>query len=316
MNIQDYYKNKIILITGGSGFIGKNLVYKLLELEVKHIIIIDKNTHDNNNNNNNDNNITYIKCDLLNNSETIIINQLTFDIMFHLAANVSTIDNTYTNSKINDNLISFCNLIKICETNNSKLIYASSCTVYGNSDIPNIVGKEELPLNNYAKSKLAMDNYIRNNKNNISIPVIGIRYFNVYGPGEEHKGEMMSMIGKMIYNIRKNNNIELFEFGEQSRDFVYIDDVINCTLLAGISNISNIYNCGYGISVNFNYIFKIIYDHYKNNSKIIYIPNKYNFLQTKTCADITIATECINYLPLFNIHDGIQKYICNINNYI
>jgi len=306
--METFYENKTILVTGGTGFIGKNLINKLLKLNVKHIIIFDRTIKYKFKN---VTNITYINGNLL--TDIDIINQYNFDIMFHLAANVDTTCNDHDNM-IKTNFNSFYKLIQICEIKNAKLIYASSAAVYGNSESPNCVNQGETPLNIYGQSKLMMDSYLKNNKDTIKIPVIGIRFFNVYGPGELHKkNNMMSMIGQMIINIKNNENIKLFEFGEQKRDFVYIDDIVYCNLLAGMHNISNIYNCGYGQSVDFNLIYNIIYNKYNNDSQIIYIPNIYKFFQLNTCADISATTYYINYIPKFNITDGIEKYIDDFN---
>jgi len=142
---------------------------------------------------------------------------------------------------------------------------------------------------------------------------IGIRYFNVYGNGEEHKKSMMSMIGQMINKIKNNNDDNLFEFDEQKRDFVYVKDIVKCNLLAGMSDKSNIYNCGNGESVNFNTIFNIIKSYYSNTlSKINYIKNTYNFFQLEILAYLKEMTDNLQYIPYYDINKGIYDYIYNL----
>jgi ADP-L-glycero-D-manno-heptose 6-epimerase len=297
---KEYYDGKNIVVTGGTGFIGSNIVNKLLKYPINHIYIFDrtlKKTWDTNK-------ITYIKGNLL--TDLHLLKEIKFDIMFHEAANVNT---TCIDKKnmIDTNYIAFIKIINICIQNNAKLIYASSAAVYGNNEPPNTVGINEEPLNIYGESKLMMDEYIRNN--NFNIPIIGLRYFNVYGNGEEHKQSMMSMVNQMINKIKLNQVVNLFKYGEQKRDFVFVKDVVNCNLLAGISTKTGIYNCGFGEAINFNDIFSIIYNYYKNDSKINYIDNHYAFFQKYTLSNIDTTKKELGYEPKYNINKSIEKII-------
>lgn len=302
-----YYQNKTIVITGGTGFIGRNIVNILLKYRVKHIIIFDrtiKYTW------NNTSKITYIKGNLL--YDIDILKNKEFDILFHEAANVDTTD---MNEKlmIETNYTSFIKLVHLCINKNAKMIYASSAAVYGNSAIPNTSGINEFPLNIYGKTKLMMDEYILKNKTFIPIPIIGIRYFNVYGNGETHKKNMMSMIRQMINKINNDEHINLFEFGEQKRDFVYVKDVALCNLLAGLTDETYIYNCGSGISTSFNDIFEIIKRNYPNKkSKINYIKNTFDFFQNETLAQLDETSKKLNYKCFYDINNGITDYITGL----
>ena len=306
-NFIHYYKNKTVLITGGTGFIGRNIVNELLPY-VKNIIIFDrtiKYTWDSDK-------ITYIKGDLLNDTDINHLYSYDFDILFHEAANVDTTCSDEINM-VNTNFTAFKKLISLCETKLAKLIYASSAATYGNTDCPNSVGVNEIPLNIYGRSKLMMDNYIRENKDTLKITVIGLRYFNVYGNGETHKNNMMSMVTQMKHKIQNNIDVNLFEYGEQKRDFIYVKDVAKCNLLAGMSDSTNIYNCGYGDSISFNKIFEIIKTYYKSDSKINYIKNNYDFFQNETQAEITDTTKYLKYYPTYDIIKGIYDYISIMN---
>jgi ADP-L-glycero-D-manno-heptose 6-epimerase len=301
-----YYAGKKILVTGGTGFIGRNIVHELLNCDVTEVVIFDrtiKHTWD-------DARVKYIKGDLLYDFD--ILKDIDFDIAFHQAANVDTTC-TDEDNMIRTNYDSFVKLVKLCSEKNAKLVYASSAATYGNTPIPNQVGSNEYPINIYGKSKLRMDNYIRENKDSLKNTVVGLRYFNVYGPGEEAKGKMMSMIGQMILKIKEGLDVRLFEFGEQTRDFVYVKDVVVCNLLAGIQTTTGVYNCGYGDYVSFNKIFEILKSFYKNESKIIYITQPYDFFQVSTKADISETSNDLGYHPLFDISKGIYEYINNLS---
>jgi ADP-L-glycero-D-manno-heptose 6-epimerase len=123
---------------------------------------------------------------------------------------------------------------------------------------------------------------------------------------------MKSIVGQMIDNIKINNDVNLFEFGQQKRDFIFVKDVVMCNLLAGLSTTSNIYNCGYGESIDFNKIFNIITSNLITTSKINYIKNIYNFFQNETLADIKYTNNNLLFYPSYDIEKGIKDYISNI----
>ena len=301
--LYEFYRDKRILVTGGTGFIGSNIVEGLLDYDVAKITVFDrtiKKTFYN------PFKITYIQGDLLHDIEKL--DEIEFDVCFHEAANVDTTC-TDADNMMSTNFQAFVNLINICEKKHARLIYASSAAVYGNSSHPNRVGTDESPLNIYGESKLAMDKYVQNYQGDISIT--GLRYFNVYGPGEDHKNNMRSMVKQMMDKIHEGRDVELFEFGEQKRDFVYVKDVVRCNLLAGMKNITGIFNCSHGVSVSFNEIYKIIYSYFRNDTKLVYIKNKYDFFQNNTLADMTETKSQLEFVCKYNIVEGIYHYMSN-----
>jgi len=300
------FDNKKILVTGGSGFIGSNIIKYLL----KHKNIEIYNFSDEVSKIQNDK-IVFIEGNLLCESDMEKLNNIKFDYIFHQAALVDTTVND-KDLMLKTNTNSFKKILNITKKHNCVLVYASSAAVYGNSEPPNSVGSYETPTNIYGESKLKMDilalDFIEKNP---KLNIVGLRYFNVYGPGEQHKGKMASMIYQLYLQMSNNKNPRLFKYGEQKRDFVYINDIVEANIKAALSNKSGIYNIGFGKSRNFNDIVKIINKTIDKNLEIEYFDNPYDFYQNHTEADIA---NDIEYQPKYNLEKGIQDYISILKN--
>ena len=304
-------RDKKILITGGAGFIGSNLTLALQEkwLENKYYIIDDFSSGDF------DNLIGFKGKVIAKDISKIDLNHYFpqgLDIIFHQAA---ITDTTITNPKeiIFKNVEGFQNILEFTIKSKARLIYASSAGVYGNSPCPMRVGKGEEPGNLYGFSKLIADNlarkYFKKYRDNI---IVGLRYFNVYGPGEKHKGKMASMIWQLYLQMKAGKRPRIFKYGEQKRDQVYIKDVIEATLLALKSPKSGIVNIGTGRAVTFNEIVQILNQVLGTNLEPEYIENPHSFYQNFTEADLTEAKELLGYQPKYDIEKGIQDYLSQI----
>lgn len=199
-------------------------------------------------------------------------------------------------------------------------VYASSTAVYGNSPAPYEAGVTPTnPLNIYAKSKLAFDDYAKDFAKE-GMNVTGLRFCNIYGPGEEHKGSRMSMIGQIIRTVKENNPVKLFEDGEQKRDWVYVEDAAGFTVGAAEQPEGRgfaIYDIGSGEATTFNRLMEVInenMDAWCNvRGNIRYIPCPFadeyqNFTQCK----IEAAKQMLGYSPKFDVDYGIMSYIQTI----
>ncbi|MCE9789072.1 ADP-glyceromanno-heptose 6-epimerase [Shewanella chilikensis] len=306
----------MIVVTGAAGFIGSNLVKALNNLGRSDIIAVDDLTDGTKMFNLADCEI----ADYLDKADFIEqITQGQFDnkveVIFHQGACSSTTEwdgkfmmaNNYEYSKT---------LLHFCERTGSQFIYASSASVYGGSDKFIEQREQEKPLNVYAYSKFLFDQYVR--QHSFTTQVAGLRYFNVYGPREQHKGGMASVAFHFNNQIKANGICRLFqghddfEDGKQLRDFVYVEDVVKVNLwLWQNPSVSGVYNCGTGQAQSFNDVANaVIAYHGKGEIEYIPFPDKLKgAYQSYTQADLT-RLKAAGYTQAFKtVEEGVPEYL-------
>ncbi len=317
------FNNKNILITGGAGFIGSNIAFYLQHNHPHaNIVVFDKFQSNDYFPSGNYSALGHFKNLIGFKGQTIagnIINatdlqQLTgikWDYIFHQAA-IS--DTTVTDQSLviqtNTNSLNF--FIDLALRDNAHLVYASSAGTYGNSPSPNRVGNGEVPENVYGFSKLMMDNLLWGAlKTHPELKITGLRYFNVYGNREFYKGKTASMILQLGLQMLKGNKPRIFKYGEQSRDFVFIDDVVQANIKS-VGKPSGVYNVGSGVARTFNDIINILAKNLALPSEPEYFDNPYTFYQNNTCADIVSSQQVLAYRPDFTLEQGIAAYAPDI----
>ena len=297
---------KKYLVTGGAGFIGSNIA-KTLEAEGHEVTVLDdfsKNGHFKNL-------IGFkgdvITCDLF----TSVPHDMYFDAIFHEAA---ITDTTVMDQKamMEQNVEAFKNLLEFAAENEiKKVVYASSAATYGNGPVPNVETQPTHPENVYGFSKVIMDNVARQfSEDNNDMKIIGLRYFNVYGPGEYHKGKMASMVYQLYNQMKEGKRPRVFKHGEQQRDFVYVKDIVKinmCALKNGKE--TGVFNAATGVPRDYNDIIACLNKELGTNLEPEYIDNPYPFFQLKTQADITKSKEKLGYEPDYTLEKGIADYV-------
>jgi ADP-L-glycero-D-manno-heptose 6-epimerase len=206
------------------------------------------------------------------------------------------------------NVEAFRKLLELAVEWKSRMVWASSAATYGRGESPNKESQTPEPLNVYGYSKLAMERLVERYAAKLPLPTVGLRYFNVYGAGENHKGKFASMIGQLARQMRHGKRPRIFTDGQQRRDFVYIDDVIQANLLAMTSKTPGVFNVGSGAASSFNQVVTELNRVLKTDLPIEYFDNPYDFFQTWTEADLTQSRSVLKYNPQYTLGKGIDAY--------
>ncbi len=297
-----------VLVTGAAGFIGSHVV-KCLESRGVDVVALDDFSHSDYRN------LFDTKAELIwgDVSEPSTYLKLPkVDAVIHEAAVTDTTlaDDT---KMVKVNYGAFRNVINFCFEKNIPLIYASSAGVYGMASGKMFEDQKLTPHNVYAYSKYLCDLFAQEqSKSQKTPPVIGLRYFNVYGPGEAHKKKSASMVYQLYNQMTADKNPRIFKAGEQKRDFIYVKDVARITvdcLNLGKSLISNV---GTGQPRSFNEMVSVLNNLMKKNLQPEYIDNPYiKVYQNYTEADTGVLKGILQNEAEYTLEKGIKDYLEN-----
>lgn len=314
----------MIVVTGGAGFIGSAIVWKLNSSGNDNIVIVDElGTTDK------WKNLVGLKFQEFIHKDdfisAVVDDSIDFPIeaIIHMGANSSTTERD-ADHLFSNNFLYTRELANYCLSKNIRFIYASSAATYGDGSLGFDDDESKLetlrPLNMYGYSKQLFDLWAK--RNNVLNKIVGIKYFNVYGPNEYHKGDMRSVVHKAFEQVRDTGKVRLFKSlnpkykdGEQMRDFVYVKDAVDMTLhFLEHKDKNGIYNVGSGkartwidlVTALFNAVGKPV------NIEFIDLPEhlreKYQYF---TEANLTKIKSAGYNKPLTSLEDGVNDYVKN-----
>lgn len=299
-----------ILVTGGAGFIGSNLTLKLQELHpAARIVVVDdfrsgyfKNLEGFRGD--------FIAADVSRLDWNAQFGDRSFDAIFHEA---SITDTTVHDQLLqtHDNVEGFRRLLEFAKPTHTPIVYASSAATYGIGAAGAMKESQPpAPANVYAFSKVQLDNLARQfAREHASWKIVGLRYFNVYGPCEIHKKAAASMIYQLYTQMKAGKRPRVFTAGEQRRDFVYVKDVVRLTIAALNAPKSGVYNCGSGIAFSFNEVIAELNRNLGTSLEPDYFENPFSFYQPHTEADLTLTKSELGFTPEYPPATGIADYV-------
>jgi len=298
-----------LLVTGGAGFIGSNLV---LTVQEKHprarlTVIDDFRSGD-------FKNLAGYRGDFVaRNLATLDWREQFGDEHFDTIVHLASITDTTLHDQFvqtHDNVESFRRLLNFARPNKTRVVYASSAATYGAATGASSEASSAAPGNVYAFSKVIMDNIARRAAAEADDWVlIGLRFFNVYGPREAHKGVPASMVYHLSQQITAGERPRIFKHGEQQRDFVYVKDIVQGCLRAMEAEKSGIYNLGSGEARSFNDLVQILNNSLGTKFEPDYFDNPHPHYQNFTQADLEQVRIGLGYEPEFSFEAGVADYM-------
>lgn len=307
----------MLIVTGGAGFIGSNLVRGLNARGRDDIVVVDDLTDGTKF-------LNLVDCDIADYwDKRSLFERLRAlgkppEAVLHQGACAVTTewDGRYM---LEENYQYSVDLYEYCQAERVPLIYASSAAIYGAStEFRESDAALERPLNVYGYSKLLFDRYVRRRIDAAAAQVVGLRYFNVYGPNEQHKGSMASVVWHLSRQLEATGEMRLFEGshgygdGEQRRDFVYVDDVVGVVIwFLEHGAVNGIFNVGTGASASFNDLAHAVIGKLgRGTIRYIPFPDRLEAsYQSFTEADITALRGAGYEREFADIAQGVGRYL-------
>lgn len=295
----------VFLVTGAAGFIGSNVALKLQRIgRVFGFDDLSCGTKKNLNGFKGE----FIESDIRNCDYSKFAKNV--EAIFHQAA---ITDTTVSDTAIMDsvNVDAFKDILIFAKKAGcKKVVFASSAAVYGKGKVPMREDDVPSPANIYGESKVKLEALAKEFlKENPDYSIVGLRYFNVYGPREVHKKKAASMVYQLYSQIAQDKNPRIFKWGEQFRDFIYVEDVVGANLKALEYAKCGIFNVGTGKPNTFNRLIEVLNEALGKDLKPEYFDNPYGFYQDETQADCNLSSSELKFKAKYDLKTGVKDYV-------
>jgi len=302
-----------VLVTGGAGFIGSNLVHELVSKGIEVKVLDDLFLGSESNLKEVKEDIEFIKGSVLDNEkvEEAVKN---CDTVFHQAARSSS--PMHKEKPVNGLEVNVSGFVNVCEAaaeeGVDKIVYASTSSMYGSVEPPHREHTGEVPTNLYTASKMARERYAQVYSYNEKIQTTGLRYFSVYGPREKSKGKYANVVTQFLWRMQKDEKPVIWGDGEQSRDFTYVKDIVKANILAAERDKEidgKQFNIGTGRDRTFNNAVEEINSLLGKNIKPKHIENPRDKYVETTKADYSRAENKLGYKPDYSFEEGLKETV-------
>jgi UDP-glucose 4-epimerase len=291
------------LITGGAGFIGSHLAAKLAQRG--HSVAVADNLSTGRLDNLNVN----VDFHQIDSDETGLLKEK-YDWIFHLGIPSTTRlyrDNPFLTADALNGMIS---VLEVAKETGAKVVYASSSSVYNGQSLALCEGVPLYVKDFYTEARIAIERMAELYYDFYKVKSIGLRFFSVYGDNEDSKGDFANLVSQFIWAVRDGKKPVIYGDGEQTRDFVFVDDICEGLILAMESDIENdIFNLGTGRECSLNELVKKIGFHFGKNVEAEYVKNPLKNYVQNTCADTRKTRMELSWNPQTDLDEGIKKII-------
>ena len=311
-------RNKVFLITGGAGFIGSHLTDRLIKKKHKVVVIDNLSTGRKENLNpaffkkgGASSEAKFYKIDIQSPKISDIFRKEKPEIVFHFAAQINvrkSVANPIEDAKIN--ILGSLNILENCKKARVKKIIFSSTggAIYGEAAlIPTPESYTAFPLSPYGIAKLTIEKYLNYYFKVFGLAFVSLRLANVYGPRQNPKGEA-GVVAIFCDKLLKNEQPIIFGDGRQTRNYVFVDDVVDASILAAETNKVGIFNVGTGIETNINKLYQLILKKTGKEIKPIFESTKPGDLK-RSCLDCAKIKKQLGWQPRYSLEQGLEKTV-------
>jgi len=298
---------KKVLVTGGAGFIGSNLVKKLVERGAKVTVLDNLTTGSEENLEEVHDQIGFIKAPC---SEIPDLDFGDLDCAFHMGIPSSSPMYKEDPSLVGRAISEFTDVMELAKETGSEVVYASSSSLYGRCEPLHREDMEVEPFDYYTEARLAMERLAKVYHDLHGTSSVGLRFFSVYGPHEEAKGEYANIVSQFCWKMKEDERPVIYGDGTQTRDFVHVEDAVRACLKAGEEVLGcEIINVGTGEEISFNRVVRLLNEKLGKSIEPKHVENPVENYVSRTRADLTKARELLNYTPTVGLDEGIERKI-------
>lgn len=298
------------MVTGGAGFIGSHLV-EYWSKQNADVFVLDNLRSGFEKNLNGFENVTFVKGSIT--DKDLVFSVLeNADYVHHLAAMISvpeSVENPFECVAINVN--GLLNVLEACEKHKiKKIVHSSSAAVYGDNPVsPKTISMKPEPKSPYGITKLDGEYYLQSYLENFGLQTLSLRYFNVFGPRQDPKSQYAAAIPIFVNNALLNKEIIIYGDGEQTRDFIFVKDVVAANVLAATSaNVNGTFNVACGSAISINQLVKLVLELTNSKSKIRYEKERTGDIK-HSLASIEETKQQLGFQPKHDLMEGLKETI-------